>query len=93
MTNDQKIQKLYKAKELLQEAVEIVSDIFSDGNTKVYWIDQVLEHIDKQNRYNLDINDLIQKIENSPDDGEWEEDELLEEEEDWREYEDYHSKS
>ena len=69
MTQDQKIRRLQEARDLLNEAVEIVSEIFQgDGNVQAYWIEQVAEHIEKSNQYNLDINDLIEKIENPEED-------------------------
>ena len=68
MTREEKIQKLQEAKDLLNEAVDIVAEIFpKDGNVMAYWIDQVAEHIEKGNQYNLDINDLMEKVEDDED--------------------------
>lgn len=68
MTREEKIQKLQEAKDMLNEAVDIVAEIFpKDGNVIAYWIDQVAEHIEKCNQYNLDINDLMEKVEDDED--------------------------
>jgi len=63
MTIDEKVIRLNQAAEMLQNGVDIVAEIFQeDGHVKAYWIDQVSEHIQKSNPYNLDLNDLIEKV-------------------------------
>ena len=59
----EKINNLCQARDLLSEAIDLVKQTFpNDGNVRSYWIDQVAEHLHKENQYNLDIEDLMNRV-------------------------------
>lgn len=49
---------------LLEEAEEIANEFDENfNNSKAYVFDQIREHLNKQNPYNKDLNDVISSIE------------------------------
>lgn len=61
-------EQLEEARDHLLTALEIVIGVFGkDKGVRAYWIGHLQELIEKTNRYNTDIDDLIKKADAMPD--------------------------
>ena len=64
MTKSQKIEKLEEARRMMEEATNLVSDVFlNDANVEAYWTNQVQNHISGGNPYDLNLDKLIERVE------------------------------
>lgn len=81
---DYNLEELNRAEELMNEAIGVVKDIFSDDSyVQAYWIEQVENHVEGINPYDCNFDKLRKMLEDKIEEGdESEDDEMPEEDED-----------